>query len=347
MPGALVETRPSGYLSHPMSAVLRRILWSSCLGPVLLFGAGARAAAQEPSKITVAGEEREYILVTPASLSPGRHPLVLLLHGHFGTASGALGGSKLFPSPLAAWIGIGQREHLLVAALQGRKGADDHTGWHDCRADDVNNPRSDDVLFASHVVHELVASGRADPGRIYIMGMSNGAMMSLRLALEMRPAPAAVAAVSGTMAEHSECAKSAATPVSVLLIHGDADPVVPFAGGHVTLASKPISSVAGLEATRDFWLQADGLEQQTPVTSTFQHLSSDDPTRAVKSVYGSSSGPQVATIVIQRGGHVEPSLTYHYGPRYSSLVGLQNRDFESAEEAWAFFKDKQSRPPAR
>ena len=43
---------------------------------------------------------------------------------------------------------------------------------------------------------------------------------------------------------------------------------------------------------------------------------------------------------MQDGGHVEPSLRYHYGWVYSRLVGTQNKDFESAEEAWRFFKDK-------
>jgi polyhydroxybutyrate depolymerase len=45
-------------------------------------------------------------------------------------------------------------------------------------------------------------------------------------------------------------------------------------------------------------------------------------------------------LTIDHGGHVEPSLRYHYGPIYSQLVGPQNRDLESAEEAWSFFRKK-------
>jgi polyhydroxybutyrate depolymerase len=45
-------------------------------------------------------------------------------------------------------------------------------------------------------------------------------------------------------------------------------------------------------------------------------------------------------ITVQNGGHVEPSLTVHYGWLYRKLVGNQNSDFESAEAAWNFFKDK-------
>ncbi len=39
----------------------------------------------------------------------------------------------------------------------------------------------------------------------------------------------------------------------------------------------------------------------------------------------------------------EPSLRYHYGLLYSHVVGAQNRDLESAEEAWKFFRGKISR----
>jgi len=45
----------------------------------------------------------------------------------------------------------------------------------------------------------------------------------------------------------------------------------------------------------------------------------------------------------RRGGRVEPSRRLHHGAAYARIVGLQNRDLESVEAAWAFFGDK-SRP---
>ena len=45
-------------------------------------------------------------------------------------------------------------------------------------------------------------------------------------------------------------------------------------------------------------------------------------------------------LTIRNGGHVEPSLRFHYGPLYSRIVGVQNRDLESVEEAWSFFRNK-------
>ncbi len=297
-------------------------------------------AAQQPLTISIAGQPRHYILVTPNSLPPGTRPLVLVLHGHIGSAANALGVGYA-PSPLSAWLSIADREQIYVAALQGLKGPDKRTGWHDCRSDEVNNTDADDVAFAAAVVQSLVGDKRADPRRIYVMGMSNGAMMSYRLALEMRPHPAAIAAVSGTMALHTDCA-APNHPVSVLIVHGTDDPLVPYAGGAVGFGRGKKSSVVGAEATRDFWLRVDGLVHAAPAIYAFPHIGGGD-TSAASATYGPDNGPQVELLTIQHGGHVEPSLRYHYGMLYSHLVGAQSRDLESAEEAWKFFRGKVSR----
>ena len=305
-----------------------------------LVGATVCSAGPQPHTITVDGQKREYVLASPTNIQAGPRPLVIVLHGHLGTARNALGDGAR-PSPLSAWIEIVDREQILVAALQGLKGPDGHTGWHDCRADATGDPTADDVKFASSVAQELIASGRVDPHRLYVMGMSNGAMMSYRLGLEMQPAPAAIAAASGALAQHSEC-RAPVHPLSVLIIHGTDDPLVPYRGGAVGFGgNSQRGAVLGVEATRDFWLRADGLQNVRPVAVTFPHRG-NDKTQALKSSFGTDAGPQVELLTIEHGGHIEPSLRFHYGPLYERLVGTQNRDLESAEEAWAFFAPKRS-----
>jgi polyhydroxybutyrate depolymerase len=318
-----------------------RTLIRCCTALSLLGAAAAQAASQRDASVEAGGLQRQYILVTPDRLPAGPRPLVLVLHGHIGTAANALGAGAT-PSPLSEWVDIADREGLYVAALQGLKGGDDHTGWHDCRLDAIEDTGADDVAFARAVIAGLVQSGRADPRRVYIMGMSNGAMMAYRLALELRPAPAAIAAASGTMASRSGCA-AAPVPVSVLLINGTEDPIVPYLGGKVGLRGHKTGTVIGADATRDFWLGVDGLANTPGISTSIPHQSADDPTRATRLTWGSPRGPQVEMITVQNGGHVEPSLRYHYGWLYRQLVGNQNQDFESAEEAWAFFRDKTGR----
>src|SRR5580765_2919223 len=92
----------------------------------------APAAQRETRNIRVEGQQREYILAAPDGAPAGRRPLVLVLHGHLGTADNAMG-QGVRPSPLSVWPDVVDRERILVAALQGLKGSDRRTGWHDCR----------------------------------------------------------------------------------------------------------------------------------------------------------------------------------------------------------------------
>lgn len=318
------------------ATVLQGLAWALVSCPVM--ATPTAPPTPEVQHIEAAGLQREFLLVAPPSPPAGPRPLVLVLHGHLGTAANALGKGRS-PSPLSVWLDVAARENVLVAALQGLKGADNRTGWHDCRRDATDNPQVDDVAFASAVAQQLVDAGRADPHRIYVMGMSNGAIMTLRLALEMQPAPAAVAAAAGTMAAMSACG-DATHPVSVLLMHGTADPLVPYGGGGVGLGSRrDRGSVQSVAATRDYWLRADGLQNAQPRDFTFPHAGSDE-TRASKQTWGADSGPQVEVVTIDKGGHVEPSPRYRYPALYYALVGTQSRDLEAVEEAWAFFRDK-------
>ena len=314
---------------------------AACL---LLLCAPMTASAATPvpqaGRIDIDGRSREYLLVTPGAMPAGPRPLVMVLHGHTGTAANALGEGRS-PSPLSAWLDIAAREKILVAALQGLKGNDNQTGWNDCRADAGNNPDGDDVAFAAAVARRLITSGRVDARRIYVMGMSNGAFMSLRLALQMQPRPAAVAAAAGTMAEQSEC-PDLPRAVSVLLIHGTADPLVPYGGGQVGLGrQRDRGGAQSVTATIDYWLRADGLQKARPASFTFPHTGKGD-TRASRQTWGADAGPQVQLITVDKGGHVEPSRRYDYPLLYSAIVGPQNHDLEAAEEAWSFFSGKRA-----
>jgi polyhydroxybutyrate depolymerase len=175
------------------------------------------------------------------------------------------------------------------------------------------------------------------------MGMSNGAFMTLRLALQMRPAPAAVAAAAGTMAEVSEC-EDEPRPVSVLLIHGTDDPLVPYDGGQVGLGNqRDRGGAQSVAATRNYWLRANGLQNEKPASFRFPHHGGLlDRTSASSQTWGNDDGPQVEVVTIDKGGHIEPSLKFDYPALYRLIVGAQNHDLEAAEEAWSFFQHKRA-----
>ena len=68
-----------------------------------------------------------------------------------------------------------------------------------------------------------------EPAALALLGFSQGAMMSLHVAPRRPQAVAGVVAISGRLLAPERLAAEAVVKPPVLLLHGDQDPVVPFA----------------------------------------------------------------------------------------------------------------------
>lgn len=75
---------------------------------------------------------------------------------------------------------------------------------------------------------QLAAEGLA-PDRLVLVGFSQGAMMSLHVAVRRAEPVAGVVAISGRLLAPERLEADAVSKPPVLLVHGDQDPVVPFA----------------------------------------------------------------------------------------------------------------------
>ena len=85
------------------------------------------------------------------------------------------------------------------------------------------------ALLLDNFLDEMLAQRRLPDSHLALVGFSQGAMLALHLGLR-RPKPmAAVVAFSGALVLDSPASEIVSKP-PVLLIHGDADPVAPFAG---------------------------------------------------------------------------------------------------------------------
>lgn len=284
---------------------------------------------------------RHYLMAAPTRIVPGRHPLVLLFHGHMGSAAGVLG-KKSITAPMSVWLDIADREQVIVIAPDGVKGSDGETGWNDCRANADTNPHSDDTGFVNAIIDKAIAEHGADPERVYVMGVSNGASMVLRLASEIAPRLAGFAAIASSVAAKSTCPPPS-VPLSGLFVAGTGDKIVPYGGGEVHIVPwRGRGSVIGVDQSVATWRTLDQLPG-TAVSTHVPHRSEDDPTRAIRSVWGADPRKlQVQLLKIEHGGHTEPSKSKRLGWVFSTLLGAQNGDVEVAEEAWEFFKDKRS-----
>ena len=253
-------------------------------------GAGLQSASLQHD-----GMQRDYLVYVPKSYQSGQPmPLVLAFHGG--------GGHAQFQ---ADHYGIQQKAESAgfiavfpngYSRLPGGKFATWNAG--NCCAQ-ARDKKIDDVGFVRALVAKLQADYSIDKPRIFATGMSNGGMLSHRLACEMADVFKAVAPVAGTD-NTLEC--KPAKPISVLHIHAKNDTHVLFNGG------------AGEDAFKDKSMVTDF----TSVPETIQRWSTRNrctgPVKKVLEVPGAycevtqgcADGVQVEMCVTESGGHSWP-----------------------------------------
>ncbi|MEE9216314.1 MAG: PHB depolymerase family esterase [Anaerolineales bacterium] len=290
-----------------------------------LIGPGASRVETELSSHTLihAGFERTYHLLDPSeSLDP--LPLVLSLHG--------AGGNGERTCSLAGGIQeLAERERFLVACPEGIE-----NNWNDGRADNSNRAHLediDDVGFLLALIDLLSNTYNVDTDRIYVTGASNGGMMSLRMACEASDVLAAAGAVIASLPADLNCDPE--HPISILLMNGTEDPLVPFEGGQVRFFRRELGEVISTPDTVAFWVAADGCNPK-PRTEQLPDLDPRDGTRIqVDTYFGCEGGTSVVLYTVNGGGHTLPGGTQYV---LKFVIGRVSRDLHSGEAIWEFFE---------
>ena len=149
-------------------------------------------------------------------------PLVLSLHGygsHFMEQDAYFGLSDLMESYDFA---------LLLANWNGGTMREIGSGTRRTSAVVIKDNKPDDAGYLRALVE--AATEYMNVERVFVVGMSNGAFMSYRLACEGMPGLAGIVAVAGSSFEDPERCGSA-RPISLLHVHGTEDDVVQISGG--------------------------------------------------------------------------------------------------------------------
>jgi polyhydroxybutyrate depolymerase len=217
------------------------LLAIALLSLFVLQSCGRRAAATaDPAGpgVTLSVDGRPFNLYTPPSLEGRSGPLVLALHGGLGSAERFQSTLSLFDEAARS----GFRVAYLDGTLEGRERANRRT-WNAgncCRS--ARDQGVNDVGYLTDVITTIIGQGLTSPGQVWLVGHSNGAMMSYRLACTRPDLVGGVVAISGVLAI-PRCDNAAG--VRVLHIHGLQDPIVPVAGGGqgVRLTDQPFPSV--------------------------------------------------------------------------------------------------------
>ncbi|KQW46387.1 MULTISPECIES: PHB depolymerase family esterase [unclassified Roseateles] len=223
-------------------------------------------------------------------------PLVLAFHGGGGHAEYMADDAKYGLQKKADEAGFVVAFPNGYSKLPGGKFATWNAGG--C-CGDARDKGSDDVGFARATVKAIQARYSIDAGRVFATGMSNGGMLSHRLACEAADVFRAVAAVAGTDATAS-CTRS--KPISVLHIHARDDTHVLFNGGAGADAFRDESKVMAFTSVADTisrWVQRNRCT--APPQRTL-----DQPGAYCETHSGCAGGTAVQLCVTETGGHSWP-----------------------------------------
>jgi polyhydroxybutyrate depolymerase len=165
--------------------------------------------------------KRYYLLHIPKSYNAKNSPLILALHGGMGTAE--------TQKEYYGLVEKSDKEGFIIAFPNGasRFPSGGMATWNagNCCAYAVQS-KSDDVGFIKKVISDIKSKAKID--KIYAIGMSNGGMMSYRLACDMSDTFTAIASVAGTD-NYDNCNPKKA--ISIMHIHSLIDSHVLFDGG--------------------------------------------------------------------------------------------------------------------
>jgi polyhydroxybutyrate depolymerase len=231
-------------------------------------------------RLSVGGHDRTYRLHKPTGL-PASAPLVVMLHGGFGTDAQA--------ERSYGWDELADSSKFVVAYPDGLNRA-----WNVNGAGCCGRPAKqgiDDVGFITAAVADIKRNVSIDASRVYVTGMSNGGMMSYTLACDTSIF-AAIGPVSGTQLDPCRSPH----PLSVMTIHGTKDPLVPYGGG----PGHGFAHINGppVPQTNAFWRKVD--QCRTPVETTSGSVTT--------STAGCPDNRSVVLVTVGGGGHHWPDF---------------------------------------
>jgi polyhydroxybutyrate depolymerase len=202
-------------------------------------GVGQNCPAQQGTtcqSLMISGANRTYLLHVPSNFQKNSSALIIVLHGSGGNGLGMEIGTGF--STLADKDGFAVVYPDGLFELNGGQ-----TNWAY-----FFNEFTDDVGFIRQLINSLQSSVQPDPRKIYVTGLSSGALMSHRLGVQLSDLVAAIGVVEGALFYNAFVSAPpvapALSPTSVLILHGDQDTTIPCCG---------TSTVASQDQTLSYW----------------------------------------------------------------------------------------------
>lgn len=213
-------------------------------------------------------KQRNFVLHVP-ELRPGERPsaLVIAIHGAFSNAE--------YLAKRTGFNELSNQEGFLVAYPEGIGlfGFLQHWNAGHC-CGKAQQDGVDDVGFITSVITMLQKKYAISHRRTYVVGMSNGGMLTYRLLSESPEIVGAGVVVAGAIG--SKCKKEGSFLSSVplqgvplLIMHGEDDQHIPIDGGFSPLKG-PGRSYLSLQDAIAYWLQINQCQYNPEVQETRQ-----------------------------------------------------------------------------
>lgn len=277
----------------------------------------AVAVACNTQHLDIDGHRRSFIVHTPSEYDGSQAvPMLLALHGRYGTARSM--------ARTSGFDDLIDSENFIAVYPDGYK-----RSWADGRnSGPAAEANIDDVSFINAIIDHMIKTENINEDKIFIVGISNGGIMTQRLCCEIGDRFAGAASIISSMSEnvYNDCHPQKA--ISMLLMNGTDDPLVPYEGGYVQEGL-----VVSTEENIAFWVNNNECEGEPVIT---EQDNVDDGTSVYHEFWGEcNSESSVALYKIIGGGHTWPG-----GPQYmnESTVGIASEEFVAAEKIWEFFK---------
>jgi polyhydroxybutyrate depolymerase len=286
---------------------------------------------QTTHSLTVDGRKRSYIVQAPKH-HDALLPVVFFFHG---------GGGRGENMARAGFREMVVREGFLAVYP---------TGWNNNSNDGRNAARIaaqqegvDDVKFVRAIVEDIATRHRIDRSRILASGASNGGIFSHYLAAKAADLFAAIAPVIGGLAEPVAPSLKPSHPISLVVVQGDADPLVPIDGGPIARSDRG-GRVIPTEEMLTLYLARNGITGK-PSEELLPDTDPADGCRTLVRRYPpGEGGVKVEYWRIQGGGHTLPGSRRIATAEKEAHVGKTSRDYDGLEVIWNFFR---SCPPRK
>jgi polyhydroxybutyrate depolymerase len=282
------------------------------------------ADGTERRSLVVDGRRRSYLVHAPPRRG-GDLPVVLVFHGGGSTA--------LAMERESGFSALADREGFIAVYPEGVS-----RSWNDGRGEGSTpavRAGVNDARFVARLLDALEAAYPVDRGRVYATGISNGAMLSHLLAVTLSDRIVAIAPVAGGLAEPLARGFRPGRPVSVLVLQGTDDPLVPFRGGVVGVGRARRGAIVGTDAAVGLWRRHNETQEIGQETLLPDRAPLDGCRVEVRRWNAGRDSAEVVLYRLEGAGHTWPGGT-QYLPR--RVIGGVCRDIDGAEVIWAFFR---------